>query len=152
MLVRQFLSESHVPFETVDHDPTYTAQALAEAAHISGECVAKTVLLMSDRGPQLAVLPATHTIDMPLLQQTLRANDVHLATEFECGAYFGDCEVGAVPPFGSQYGMTTLLDESLLQVDEITFEANTHREAVRMQLEDYLALERPQVSRFSHHL
>ena len=47
---------------------------------------------------------------------------------------FPDCEVGAEPPIGRLYGMTTLMDESLTADDHVTFQAGTHSDAVTMTL------------------
>ncbi|MGE5754193.1 MAG: aminoacyl-tRNA deacylase, partial [Planctomycetaceae bacterium] len=60
-----------------------------------------------------------------------------------------DCERGALPPFGSRYGLKTLVDESLTRDERIVFEGNTLHEAIRMSYRDYADLERPQVADFS---
>lgn len=152
MNVQQFLKQRDVPFDTLDHRPTYDAQSLAQAVHVSGDEVAKTVLLKRDSDFTLAVLPATHKVDCAMLRQVLGAKEVRLATEDECAERFGDCELGALPPFGSQYGLKTIVDRSLLGDEEIVFEGNTHHEAIRMKLADFEALEQPAVAEFSHHV
>lgn len=152
MIVEQFLRQRRVAFERLDHRPTYDAQSLAQAVHVSGEEVAKAVLLKADDDYMLAVLPATHAVDLRTAREVLGAQRVELASEEECGRHFSDCELGSLPPFGSQYGMKTMVDESLLEDDEIVFAANTHHEAIRMRFEDYQALEQPQVASFSQHV
>ena len=151
MNVREFLQNRDVPFEMMAHDRTYTAQTLAAAVHVCGDEVAKTVLLWTDDDYLLAILPATHTIDLDRVESMLGMNTVELATEKECGARFPDCELGALPPFGSRYGMKTIIDESLMRDDEIVFEGNTHSQAIRMKVKDYMALENATVGSFSHH-
>jgi Ala-tRNA(Pro) deacylase len=152
MNVSEFLDNRSIPYARVDHVPTFTAQRLAQAVHCSGEMVAKTVLLKVDDGFVLAVLPATHQVDLLRVQVFLGARHVDLASEKECGKHFEDCEVGALPPFGSYYGIRTLFDESLAGEEDIVFTGNTHEEAIRMRTRDYLALEEPIVAAFSHHL
>ena len=59
MRVSEFLSESHVAYETLVHPPVFTAQRRAHLLHITGKRVIKAVLLKSAvRGFFLAVLPA----------------------------------------------------------------------------------------------
>ena len=58
--------------------------------------------------------------------------------------------VGALPPFGSQYGMMTMVDPALAQAGRIVIESNTLETAIRMAYGDFAALERPQVARISH--
>ena len=113
--------------------------------------MAKTVLLKSDTDYLLAVVPATHTIDLADARVLLRSDYLELASEEELAKRFPDCETGAVPPFGSQYGMTTLVDSSLAEAEEIVFEGNTHNEAVRMRFGDYFELEKPVVTQLSYH-
>jgi hypothetical protein len=42
--------------------------------------------------------------------------------------------------------MTTLVDESLSEAEEIVFEGNTHDEAIRMRFAGYVELEKPVVT------
>ena len=68
MNISEFLSHRDIPYTRVDHTPAYTAQRFAQAVHCSGEMVAKTVLLKVDDGFVLAVLPATHHVDLLRVQ------------------------------------------------------------------------------------
>src|SRR5436309_9394307 len=150
MNVQNFLQQRNVPFRMLDHEPTYAAQRLAQIVHVSGEEVAKVVLLRADDGYVLAVLPATRSVNIDRVRELVGAAAVKLATEPECGTCFPDCELCALPPFGSKYGLRTLVDRSLSEDDEIVFEGNTHHEAIRMKFRDYLELERPRLAHLSH--
>ncbi len=152
MNVQQFLERREVSFSTLQHEPTFDAQHLAQSVHVTGEAVAKAVLLRADDGYVLAVVPATHIVDLKLAKKALGCAVMALATEKECGSHFTDCDLGALPPFGSHYGMRTLVDASLMADDEIVFEANTHREAIRMRAYDFKWLESPLIAQFSHHV
>src|SRR5205085_8172829 len=124
MNVQKFLEQRNVLFQMLDHAPTYAAQRLAQVGHVSGEEVAKVVLLRADDGFVLAVLPATRSVNVARVRELVGAATVKLATEPECGQCFPDCELGALPPFGSKYGLRTLVDRSLSEDDEIVFEGN----------------------------
>ncbi|MEX0599327.1 MAG: YbaK/EbsC family protein, partial [Rhodothermales bacterium] len=54
-----------------------------------------------------------------------------------------DCEVGAMPPFGSLYGMKTFMAAVLAEDEEIAFNAGSHTELIRMSFADYFRLEDP---------
>ena len=56
---------------------------------------------------------------------------------------------GAVPPFGTLYGLPTLMDESLAPDALLVFEGHTHFEAIRMLCRDYERLEHPIRLRFA---
>lgn len=151
MKVQEYLREHAVEFRVLDHRPTYDAQRMAQAVHVSGEEVAKTVLLRSNEGYAVAVLPATHRLDLPAAQQSLGVAKLNLATEQEMKTVLPANEVGALPPFGSLYGMRTLVEQALTRDEEIVFEGNTHHESIRMRYADFAGLEQPIVAQISHH-
>ena len=151
MNVEDYLSNRKIPFDKIEHAPTYTAQTLAQAVHVAGQEVAKTVLLSVDNEHMVAVLPATHQIDLLTVAAFLGAKRVDLADEDEVGQRFSDCELGVIPPFASKYGLRTLVDRALLEDEHIVFEGNTHHEAIRMRCDDYVAVEDPILHKFAHH-
>src|SRR5262252_6644515 len=108
MKVDELLTNHHVPFERLHHRPVYTANRIAQELHVPGKEVAKTVLLRSDRGYVLAVVPATHRIDLDEIRKKLELEDIEMAGEGEMSRVFPDCEVGVIPPFGSIYNLPTL--------------------------------------------
>ena len=152
MKVQQFLAQQGVAFDVLPHDPTFSAQRMAEAVHVCGDNVAKTVLLKTDDGYVVAVLPATHQLFIDMVRDALESPHVRLADAREMAQVFADCEYGVVPPFGSQYGLMTLVDVALTEDDEIVFEGNAHREAIRMKYQAYEELEQPRVAVLSYHV
>src|SRR5438552_14834 len=112
MRVAEFLAENHVRFEELQLPPAFSATHRAKHLHVCGRQVAKCVLLMAPTGPLLAVLPATHHIDLALLTQELNQS-IHLATDEEIARVFPDCEWGVVLPFGVVYGLPTVLDDTI---------------------------------------
>lgn len=151
MRVQQFLRDKGIVFDVLTHEPTYSAQRMAEAVHVCGDNVAKAVLLKVDDHFVLAVLPATFQVHLEMACEALEAHRVELASEQDLKQVFCDCEFGAALPFGSQYGLQTLVDASLTEDTEIVFEGNAHREAISMRYRDYEELEQPQVAVFSFH-
>jgi Ala-tRNA(Pro) deacylase len=95
------------------------------------------------------VLPATKRVDLQRLSHCLGDSHLELATEGDVAKHCPDCEVGVLPPFGSQYGLNTVMDESLSEDGEIVFEANNHHEAIRMKVSDFRFIEQPLVCSFA---
>ena len=151
MKIQEFLAGKKIPFELLEHRDTYDAQHMAQAIHVSGHHVAKTVLLRAGEEDEyvVAIVPATHSVDFEKAAKTLSVSYVALATEAEIAERCADCEVGALPPFGSHYNMKTIFDESLNSDDEIVFEGSNHHESIRMKLDDYKSLEQPVIGSFS---
>jgi len=150
MKLDELLSSRRIAFERLHHRPTYTADRMAQMLHVRGREVAKPVLLRSGNIYVLAVLPATHQVDLERVRQAL-GQDVQMATEDEMERVFPDCERGSMPPFGSLYHLQTLVDESLAADEQIVFENQSHEEAIRMSFQDYEALEHPRKGRFAYH-
>jgi Ala-tRNA(Pro) deacylase len=151
MNVATFLERGHYKFERVSHAPAYSAQRLAHELHVSGREVAKTVLLRANGGYQyvVALLPASKHVDFERVSKLLGGAKVELANEFDISAHCPDCDFGVLPPFGSRYGMTTIVDSSLAEDEYIWFEGNSHEEAIRIKFEDFRRLEQPLVGPFA---
>lgn len=148
MRVRHFLEDNEVPFETLYHPPAYTSQRRAKWLHTSGQSVAKAVLLATPSRYVVAVLPATHHIELETAALRL-GEPVRLADEDEIGMFFGDCEAGGVAPFGKLYGLTTILDSAMDPDATVVFAAQRHALAIRMRLRDFQRLEKPHSFAFS---
>ena len=147
-MVPSILSDSRIAYEVLVHPPAFTAQKRAKYLRLPGATVAKCVLLAGPAGFVLAVLPAPRHVDTEALAQAL-GGPVRLADEREVAEVFRDCEWGVVAPFGTIYGLPTLLDESLAPDAWVVFELNTHSEAVRMRCRDFEELEKPRRLRFA---
>lgn len=147
--LKKFLDEEGVKYVTISHSTAYTAQGVARQAHLSGNIIAKTVMVKIDGKMGMAVLPAPYKVDVDHLQQVIRAKSVEIATEDEFKNIFPDCELGAMPPFGNLYGMAVYVDESLTKEERIVFNAGSHRELIQLAYKDFKRLVKPKAINFS---
>jgi Ala-tRNA(Pro) deacylase len=143
--LKEFLDRHKVKYVTIAHSLAYTAQEIAESAHIRGNELAKTVMVRLDGKMAMAVLPASRRVNFELLRQGAGASTVELAGEGEFKDRFPECELGAMPPFGNLYGMEVLVSEDLAADDEIAFNAGTLTELIRMSCKDFQRLVQPKV-------
>ena len=130
--LQKFLTKNAIPYEVVSHAHTSTSLNSASAAHIPGNKLAKSVILEDEDGYLMAVIPATQHIKIRELNVSLNRN-MGLATEMELRTLFSDCDIGAIPPIGQAYGMVTVIDDSLLQCNDIYFEAGDHEELIHVK-------------------
>ena len=149
--LKSFLDSNQIPYESLPHTTTYTAQGTAAVMQISGKDVAKTIVLRA--GPSgedtfLAVLPGSRHAKLDKLSAAI-GKPVRLATELEFTDLFPDCELGAMPPFGALYNLPVYVDESLAKDKEVVFNAGTHHDAVRMTYEDFVRLAKPKICSFA---
>lgn len=141
--VRDFLDTHYVKYMVISHSLAYTAQGIAALAHVSGKKMAKTVIVKIDDVLAMAVVPASLHVDLDRLKILAGAESVEIASEREFMDAFPDCETGAMPPFGNLYDMVMYADASLAENEEITFNAGTHRQLVRMAWADVVRLAHP---------
>ncbi len=137
--LERFMANSGIHYEVLTHPRSHSSSETAESAHIHGDRLAKAVLLEDENGYVLAVLPSTHRIAQGQLDRLLQRH-LGLATEQELARVFWDCELGAIPPFGTAYGIETILDESLLEQPDIYFEAGNHEELIHLSGEQFRQL------------
>lgn len=151
MNLHNYLDRFNVRYLLTEHPVAYTAQALAQAEHISGYQVIKPVLVEVDGQMVLCALPACGRIDLEALRASLDATSIRLANEEALREVFRGCELGAEPPIGALFGLPTIADESLLEQRKVTFQAGNHHEAVTMTMDDYRRLAQPGIGRFAVH-
>jgi len=141
----RFLEDRKIPFKAESHPEAFTAQQVAQASHVPGRAFAKAVIVNVDGKIWMAIVPATERVDLRRMQACLGAKKVRLASEAEFAPLFGDCDIGAMPIFGSLYDIPVLVSHELTENEEIAFTAGTHRDIVRIRMNDYLAAEKPSV-------
>ena len=148
-LLKEFLDRENVKYVSITHSPAYTAQEVAQSAHIAGREFAKTVVVELDGRMALAVLPANRKVVMQDLCEVTGSADVKFASEGQFEERFPECETGAMPPFGNLYGMEVYVAEALTEDEEIAFNAGSHTEVIRMAYRDFERLVHPKVLSFT---
>jgi len=152
MKINEYLKDSGVYFSMHEHPPAYTAQEVASEEHVSGNMLAKPVVIRADDRYVMCVLPASYKVDMRKIAKALKAKSVRLADEAEMAKLFPDVEVGSEPPFGKLYDLITMVDEHLSEDEEIVFQAGSHRHTIRMNYNDYANLAEPKVMDLAVHI
>ena len=62
--MKELLDDNGIKYVTFQHSPAYTAQEIAQSAHISGKNLAKIVMLKIDDELAMAVVPASHQVNL----------------------------------------------------------------------------------------
>jgi Ala-tRNA(Pro) deacylase len=129
--LKEYLKDHDIRYEVIEHRRTGSTLQTCEAAHIPGDLMAKSVLLGDDESYLMAVIPATHRLQLAHLSE-LTGRQLELIEEDELVEAFADCEPGAVPPTGKPYGIETLVDYSLTTQPEIYFETGDHTQLIHV--------------------
>lgn len=147
--LEEYLRHEGVPYQLQHHPLAYTAQAVAAAEHVSGNAVAKVVMVLADGTPVMLVLPASQRVDLEVLPSVVGASAVQLAEERDFAHLFPGSAVGAMPPFGNRYGVPVFVDQSLARQDTIICPAGTHTDTLSLSYADYARLVQPTQAIFS---
>jgi len=150
--LRTFLAQQKVKFKTQKHPVAYTAQEIAAAEHVPGKQLAKCVLIVTNKGPYLAVLPAIHLVDLKKLKSLLRATQLSIGKEADIRTLFPDVEVGAMSVFGNLYDVPVVVDKDLTEAAEIVCNAGTHAETLKLRYRDFAKAVKPKVGSFGLHV
>lgn len=150
--IKELLDKEHVTYQVFEHDLAYTALETAEAQHIPGHQVVKSVVVNADGKSILCVLPSTRRIDFEKLKKAFSFKEVLLANEGEVGSLFPKCEVGAMPPFGRLAGIPVYVDISLSENEAVAFNAGTHTDLLKIKFKDFMRLTQPIFGDFSVHI
>lgn len=147
----EYLEWEGVEYELLPHEPTYDSMHSAEAARVPGDQLAKCVVLEDESGYLMAVIPATHELELDALGQLLNRR-LQFANEEEIADLFEDCDRGAVPPMPGAFGYESVVDDSLTDYEDIYLEAGDHQELVHISGSDFQALTaKVPHGYFSHH-
>ena len=147
--LKQMLDQHSIKYLSINHSPAYTARETAASTFVPRREFAKTIIVDLDGEKVMAVLSASRHVDLEALRKLAHGKQARLATEDEFEELFPDCEVGAMPPFGSLYDTRVFVDEMVTEVDDLCFNAGSHEQILRMDCRDYLNLERPVVGSFA---
>jgi Ala-tRNA(Pro) deacylase len=137
-----------VEFRLTHHDPVTTS---VEAAAVRGAELrsgAKAMLVKGRSGLVLAVLAADRKVNWKLLAPLVGGKGARFATEDELRAATG-LSKGAVPPLGDLFGLRTVYDRSLLEVETLNFNAGTHTDSITMARDDLIRIGGGEVELFS---
>jgi Ala-tRNA(Pro) deacylase len=150
--VHDYLDREGVQYEVISHTATRDAAHTAQAAPVRGDWLAKSVVLEDDSGYVMAIIPASHRLDLQAIGRELM-RELVLANERELADLFEDCEPGAVPPLGRAYGIDVVVDRNLTDTPDVYFEAGDHLSVIHVSGRDFRRLMANSLERnISHHL
>ena len=144
----ELLRAEDIDFRLTHHDAVTTS---ADAATVRGAELrsgAKAMLVKGKSGFVLAVLAADRKVDWKLLAPLVGGKGARFANEEELRDATGLTK-GAVPPFGRLFGLRTIYDRSLLEVESVNFNAGTHTDSIAMPRADLIRVGGGELESFS---
>lgn len=146
--IENLLNQHTIHYQLKVHLPAHTSE---ESAFHRGEPLkigAKALVMKTDIGFMMAVLPADRKIDSSRLKQVLNTNNLRFASPEELLELTGLMS-GAIPPFGSLFNILMIVDKALLEEEYMAFNAGSLEKSIKMKTEDYRAIAKPKLEEFS---
>ncbi|MEX0641887.1 MAG: YbaK/EbsC family protein [Pirellulales bacterium] len=142
------LMSAGVVYERTEHAPVFTS---AEAAAIRGTSLtsgAKALVCKADDAFVMFVLPADRRLASAAVRRRLGVKSLRFANAEEITRLTG-LSPGAIPPFGSLFGLATHCDERLAENPRINFNAGDHTVSIAMSYQDFLKVEQPVIGSYA---
>jgi len=146
--ILSYLEKNKVKYEIVKHKIVYTAQDLSATLKTKLNEIAKTLIIKTDKGYFLLVLPASRQIDFSKLKKILKVKKIGLITE-NLMKKIVKIKPGTVPPFGSLYKLDVYLDKSLKKIKKVIVRAGSYAESLKIKLSDLIKMEKPEEGQFT---
>lgn len=136
------LDAAGIAYTVREHEPVFTSEAAARVRGVPLASGAKALVVKIDETFRHFVLPADRKFDSKKARKALAARKSRFATREEVADLTG-LEPGAIPPFGSLFGLETICDPALGDNETINFNAGDHAISVSMSYADFVRVESP---------
>jgi Ala-tRNA(Pro) deacylase len=146
--LENLLKERGVDFGVLRHLPVFTSE---EAAAVRGATLAtgaKALICKVDDRFLMFVIPADRKLDSKQVRYALGIHGLRFASREELSGLTG-LPPGAVPPFGSLFGLPTYCDSRLAENERINFNAGDNSISISLRYEDYVKVENPILGAFA---
>lgn len=142
------LREAGLDFDVLHHEPVFTSAEAAAVRGVSLHSGAKALVVKAGDRFVMIILPANLALDGKALKKELGCKSTRFANKEEVLAITG-LEPGAIPPFGSLFGLDSLCDERMGDSSRINFNAGAHDVSISMLYQDYLTVENPSLGSYA---
>jgi Ala-tRNA(Pro) deacylase len=146
--VENLLKQHGVSFGVLRHQPVFTSEQAAAVRGVALSAGAKALICKVDDCFVMFVIPGDRKLDSKRVRQALGIHALRFATPDELRELTG-LTPGAVPPFGSLFGLPTHCDARLAENERINFNAGDHSVSVSLRFTDYLQAENPSLASFT---
>lgn len=162
--LKKFLDTRKAKYEVIAHKKVYTTYDAAQTQKEDLKCIAKALLVATDRDLALVILPGNKRFDQNKLKKLINETrkkeakeagvkpklikKVKITTEAVIKKNITK-KMGALAPFGSLYKLPTYWDKGLDKPKKVLLNAGSFTESIAMTPAQYQKLEEPVVGKFS---
>lgn len=147
------LDQHAVAYRLIDHPPEGRTELVSAMRGNRLAQAAKCIILMVKLGKKvtkyvLAVVPGDARVDLPAIKAALGGSYVAFASP-DIAERLAGSVAGTVLPFSFTAEMELIVDPSLLENDDMYFNAARLDRSIVLKTRDYLAVARPRLARIA---
>lgn len=132
------LEKLKIKYKPVKHRTVYTAYDAAATMRARLGEIAKTLHIVADKKHVLAVVPASHMLDLGKLKKLLKAKKTEIAKEKYMIKVFG-IKKGSVVPFAGLYkDVGVWVDRGFSRAKRVFVSGGTFQDSLEMKVKDFL--------------
>jgi Ala-tRNA(Pro) deacylase len=151
--LRDLLDREHATYQVIEHEPEGRTEVIAKIRGNRIEQSVKSIVVQVRLSRKeniycLANVPGDCRIDFDGIKQYFQADSVAFAARDKAQALTG-CVIGAIPPFSFNDQLQVLADPLIRENDEVVFNAGRLDRSIRMKLDDYLRIAKPQLAKIA---
>jgi len=147
------LDELRATYRLIDHTPEGKTELVSAMRGHEVKHAAKCIILMAKFGKKtkryvLAVTPGDRRLSLAAIKSALGATYVAFA-DAQTAERFAGCPVGTVLPFAFNQELQLIADPSLLESEEIFFNAARLDRSLALKTKDYVDIANPRFERIT---
>jgi HD-like signal output (HDOD) protein/prolyl-tRNA editing enzyme YbaK/EbsC (Cys-tRNA(Pro) deacylase) len=138
VVVRDYLNRKEAQFKTLHAAQGLPLADAVKAARVPAQKLLRSVVLKDGDHHLMVVYPATHRLNLNLLNG--ERYQFRACSPTEARVLLAHCEPTALPPLGEPYGLKVLVDKSVDALDEVYFTPGVTHVFMRMERDDFVRL------------
>jgi Ala-tRNA(Pro) deacylase len=149
----EWLDQQSIPYRLIDHAPEGRTEVVSPMRGNALRQAAKCIVLMVKLGKKvtkylLAVVPGDARVDLQAVKTLLGATYVSFASA-DIAERLAGSVAGTILPFSFHPELELVVDPSLLENEELYFNAARLDRSMALKTKDYLAAARPRLERIA---
>jgi Ala-tRNA(Pro) deacylase len=145
------LNQQGIPYRLIDHAPEGRTELVSAMRGNALSQAAKCIILMVKLGKKvtryiLAVVPGDARVDLPTVKTLMQGTYVAFASS-EIAERLAGSVTGTILPFSFNPELDVVVDPSLLENEEIYFNAARLDRSMALKTRDYVTVAKPRLGR-----
>ena len=141
------LEKNKIKCEAIIHKTVYTGYDLAQTLKAKLQEIAKVLVVKTEKGYAIVVLPASMMLDLAKLKKMAKVKKLEIVKENALKKVF-KVKPGTISLFGSLHKVPVIMEKSLTKTKKIIANAGSYTDSIKIKMADFLKLEKPEQGSF----